>query len=241
MSLEIDIKEKGFTFLRRCDTEPTKIHVKCNKCGKEYLRNKYALLKKKHKHCNICVVRSFHSPEKKVGEVYKGLEIVKYLGSDGYFKSVYTFKCICGKLFDARLNNVQYGKTSSCGCKKSEYIKRNYRKPIEDIAVNRIFQGMTDKRRKVSNSLSKSQVKDLIFKPCHYCGTEESNTTISKNGNRSIKHNGIDRVDSSKGYEAGNVVTCCKVCNVMKSTLSVDEFKEHIIKLYNKFTNKDVK
>jgi len=34
----------------------------------------------------------------------------------------------------------------------------------------------------------------------------------------------IDRIDSSKGYEPGNVVLCCFAVNLMKQSLSVGEF-----------------
>ena len=53
-----------------------------------------------------------------------------------------------------------------------------------------------------------------------------------------LKYNGIDRVDSSKGYEYNNVVSCCKNCNSAKMQLSIKEFKEHIIKIYNHFASK---
>lgn len=44
-------------------------------------------------------------------------------------------------------------------------------------------------------------------------------------------YNGIDRVDSKKGYVAGNVVTCCRNCNQAKSDKSIDEFEEWAIRL----------
>lgn len=48
-------------------------------------------------------------------------------------------------------------------------------------------------------------------KPCYYCDAE-------------ISLIGLDRVDNSRGYAIGNVVSCCKVCNVAKARLSQDEF-----------------
>ncbi len=35
---------------------------------------------------------------------------------------------------------------------------------------------------------------------------------------------GLDRLDSKKGYVTGNCVPCCRRCNFMKGTLTVDEF-----------------
>lgn len=54
---------------------------------------------------------------------------------------------------------------------------------------------------------------------CQYCGN--------------VGNNGLDRVDSSKGYTLDNVVSCCTTCNVMKNTLSVEQFKQHLHKIIN--------
>lgn len=48
-------------------------------------------------------------------------------------------------------------------------------------------------------------------KPCFYCG--EDIDTI-----------GIDRIDNSIGYIEDNIVSCCKLCNLMKRSLSQKEF-----------------
>jgi hypothetical protein len=46
-----------------------------------------------------------------------------------------------------------------------------------------------------------------------------------------FRYNGIDRVDSSMGYVAGNVVPCCSTCNRMKLDHSYDDFIAHIKKI----------
>jgi hypothetical protein len=50
---------------------------------------------------------------------------------------------------------------------------------------------------------------------CWYCGYV--NKTI-----------GLDRIDSSRGYVMGNVVSCCARDNAAKSNLSQQEFFEQI-------------
>ena len=40
--------------------------------------------------------------------------------------------------------------------------------------------------------------------------------------------NGIDCIDSSKGYVEGNVVPCCKSCNEMKSSKSSEDFLRQV-------------
>lgn len=80
--------------------------------------------------------------------------------------------------------------------------------------------------------------KSIVFKPCTYCGKTDIRLSIS-NKNKSnltdeqiekytVRMNGIDRVDSSKGYVDGNMVPCCSTCNWMKSNLLVGEFLAHI-------------
>lgn len=64
-------------------------------------------------------------------------------------------------------------------------------------------------------------------KPCHYCGGLI--TTI-----------GLDRVDSSKGYFVDNVVPCCEVCNIIKSTLPVDAWLSHLRRIVAKADGLDV-
>lgn len=47
-------------------------------------------------------------------------------------------------------------------------------------------------------------------------------------GRKLIRCHGIDRIDSGQGYIQGNVVTCCAVCNQMKSDLDVSIFLDQI-------------
>ena len=47
--------------------------------------------------------------------------------------------------------------------------------------------------------------------PCHYCGVSGPN--------------GIDRKYSTKAYQKGNCVPCCKHCNYVKGNLSAKDFK----------------
>ncbi len=76
-------------------------------------------------------------------------------------------------------------------------------------------------RRKLEFQLSKEEFDEFCGKSCHYCGSEMIGI-------------GIDRVDNTKGYITGNVVPCCKFCNLMKRTLTEKEFINHIKKIYDK-------
>lgn len=75
------------------------------------------------------------------------------------------------------------------------------------------------KKLKRPFKISIEYFKTFWKKPCSYCGDE-------------IETIGLDRTDSKKGYIEGNIVSCCFVCNGMKSKLSSEEFKEQIKKIY---------
>lgn len=47
----------------------------------------------------------------------------------------------------------------------------------------------------------------------------------------------LDRIDSSKGYIEGNVVITTNKINIMKSDLSIEDFKNQIISIYNNISN----
>lgn len=50
----------------------------------------------------------------------------------------------------------------------------------------------------------------------------------------------VDRIDSNKGYIKGNIIICEDKINVMKSNLSIKEFKERIVNIYNNLNNIDL-
>lgn len=70
---------------------------------------------------------------------------------------------------------------------------------------------------------------------CHYCGASPSNISMRERKKASYIFNGIDRLNNLLGYTIENCVPCCEICNIMKLTLTVEEFKEHITKIYNHF------
>lgn len=70
-------------------------------------------------------------------------------------------------------------------------------------------------------NLTEDQFHNLIYMPCYYCSAIESKG-----------FNGIDRMDSTRGYELDNCVSCCDECNTMKGALDNVTFikrAEHIL------------
>ncbi len=85
--------------------------------------------------------------------------------------------------------------------------------------------------RDIKMELSPEIFELLVLQPCYYCGI------IQTKG-----FNGVDRMDSTRGYEIDNCVSCCDECNTMKGALDNATFikrAEHIL-TYNGIINENL-
>jgi hypothetical protein len=87
-------------------------------------------------------------------------------------------------------------------------------------------------RREVENLISIDEYALLTRGNCHYCNAPPTNWTkhtgSNHTGSNHIQYNGIDRVDNNLPYIMGNLVSCCKLCNGMKSGLTTSDFQQHV-------------
>lgn len=65
--------------------------------------------------------------------------------------------------------------------------------------------------RGISVAITFEQFVAMVSQPCYYCGRENDSK-------------GLDRVNSSVGYEVGNVVSCCGGCNLSKHVKTKSDF-----------------
>jgi hypothetical protein len=79
------------------------------------------------------------------------------------------------------------------------------------------------RKRGIEWHLTEEQFRVLVLSPCHYTGRLPSLVHRSSGGAQVVV-NGIDRLDNSKGYEAGNCVPCCADVNYAKRALSPADF-----------------
>jgi hypothetical protein len=102
--------------------------------------------------------------------------------------------------------NYQKYKEKALACSKRNTDKRNS-DPLRRIAF---LIKEADKRNK-DWTLSYDEAMMFWNKECHYCGDE-------------VEGLHLDRINSEVGYQLDNVVSACGVCNIMKYTLSQDNF-----------------
>jgi hypothetical protein len=82
-------------------------------------------------------------------------------------------------------------------------------------------------------SLTYEQFQALTGQNCSYCGLPPKPIKWKQKRGPCL-FNGIDRVVNSKGYEPGNTVTCCWLCNLFKGGLSCCEFLKWTKAVYAK-------
>lgn len=80
-------------------------------------------------------------------------------------------------------------------------------------------------KRGLDFSLSEDDFMAIATGTCIYCGS--CCESIHKNHGHYVVYTGVDRLDNRIGYTNENSVSCCKLCNYFKSTLSVETFLEH--------------
>ena len=163
------------------------------------------------------------------GERFGKLTVVEYCRERRAYKCL----CDCGNFTYARPDNLISGRHSACFC--GQHAPRlGQRLPNEQGCINEIYKGYRERcpKRGYEFELTKEEFSAMILQNCHYCGIPPDTHRKCKNG-RVFVYNGIDRIDNNVGYKKGNIVTACKVCNYAKNTLSLEEWKAWIVRIYS--------
>jgi hypothetical protein len=121
-------------------------------------------------------------------------------------------ECRCGAEKTLTSKVLLSGTSRSCGCGKTQFQKEAAVRRHPDSAMRRLISvyRSSAKSRSLCWELTYFQATLLFGSNCHYCGV--------------APRNGIDRVDSAKGYFFDNCVPCCAICNRMKLDLDKEEF-----------------
>ena len=147
--------------------------------------------------------------------------------------------CECGTIDYVRKDYLLKGSSKSCGCLKKDLARQKGKKQKTEIGYIRSLFGdcrRSSKKRKIDFDLKFEEYKSLCILKCYYCNSEPSLRKIKNPTGIPLPTNGIDRKDSSKGYTKENSVSCCWLCNNIKNSTHIDDFLNHIQKIY-KHTN----
>jgi hypothetical protein len=153
-------------------------------------------------------------------------------------------RCDCGFEGEFIACNIYSGHTKSCRHCAPRIAGETRRRGGSGVSnINAVLNGYRKHAKAAGRcfDLTNEQFFCLTQSDCHYCGAKPSNVEdtagrASSSPTSAVQpfvYSGLDRVDSSKGYELSNVVPCCKRCNSAKSDMPQDEFLGHIASIYN--------
>ena len=222
--IELEISSQGFSnngwkLLKKLRNSNNNYYalIKCEKCGYEKLVNYYNFVNGKQRKCPTCRYYDL------IGTVIGSTEIldvdhIEYItresGKKTEYRPYYKVKCTkCG-----HIHIKLYNKTNWLNYKGCQRCVASF----DDSKLNRLknVYKSNAKVRNISWDLTDSEFLELVTKSCAYCGHTQ-------------EYNGIDRIDSNKGYTINNCVPCCSWCNTMKLDHSLEEFLQHITNIYN--------
>jgi hypothetical protein len=167
-------------------------------------------------------------PCKHIGKKFGRLTVLEKVGNRKNGATILKCQCDCGTIKNINYCNlsVKNGKgTLSCGCYHKEVIAS--KNPW--LTEYNKYICSTVKSRNLSFTLTQEQFQHLCQSSCFYCQTRpQTKMHVGKDF-----RNGIDRICSDQGYNINNVVPCCHTCNIMKNTLSQDEFLNKIKIIYH--------
>lgn len=106
--------------------------------------------------------------------------------------------------------------------------------PYGEAAMNGFYATYkrNAKKRNLYFDLTKEQFRTLTAQACTYCGEVPNRERLySRYFYGGFVGNGIDRVDSLKGYTIENCVSCCFTCNRMKGKLPKQVFLTQVRKI----------
>lgn len=168
------------------------------------------------------------------GKRFGKLFVIELCGSING-RSFWSCVCDCGNYKKVRGSDLVNQKSQSCGCLKNELDKPDRNRQLLETLYSKMKRNAI--RRGLEFSLKIGLFENLISQNCFYCDStpktiwrDEVNKKIISGSE--LRYNGLDRVDSDRGYTIDNVVPCCIICNRMKMDSDFYSFLDHIKQIY---------
>ncbi len=159
-------------------------------------------------------------------------------------------KCDCGTEFMVPAKRlVDTHAPMSCGCATYAFIAAGSEKRRHPRRASLNLQYTTHKTNAKNRGyfpLSREEWEKIVFLPCRYCGeidnrgrqksraanNKYSKFTVEEEAAYTVAVNGVDRIDSQRGYEIDNCAPCCSMCNSMKNGYTEADFFQRVKRVY---------
>lgn len=143
---------------------------------------------------------------------------------------VWLMECDCGKETEIPTSKIR--RNRSCGCQ--QFGKEGY---IPKHRKHALYAAIRYRHKRSTGSIDGVIDIDTFWSAsnenCHYCDAPPSNQMLGET------YQGLDKVDPSGGYTYDNIVPCCFKCNFAKQDMSLQEFRDHVIRIYNHLEAQD--
>jgi hypothetical protein len=187
--------------------------------------------------CKQCRYVNVELVNKKFGY----LQVIEMVGQNEKGYILWRLVCDCGNEVIKPSVYITGSTFPSCGCYLTSDTYKKKASPTKDYEKRLTKTIYTNYKRRGKQSgkgfdLSMEDFSSMIQQDCFYCGAIPSNSISTRyrvHDNKSLSYNGLDRVDSGKGYTMDNVVTCCIRCNMGKLDYEQEEFYEWISNVYS--------
>ena len=170
---------------------------------------------------------TFHGNAKNLlGRKLGTLTILEEAGRNSKGSLVWRCRCDCGNVVLRRGSALLRRVDPNCGCKTAEKMALALVKPGTPMrTAYKQYLNQARQRGRIFD-LTEEEFAKLVQLPCAYCGVIGSMLKATKYDE--IRINGLDRIDSSRGYFVENCDPCCPRCNRMKLDMGPKEFLEHV-------------
>ena len=178
-----------------------------------------------------------------VGLRVGSIQVIRRFGKCPTTKTwVWVCKCDCGNTGNIRAARITHAQRFqlglTCGCGKGKTGPSWKGKSAKETLWGKYR--ISSRRREIEFSLSREEFFETACGACFYCGKPPRLWKPKNSTNGALLCNGIDRVDSAKGYVSGNCVPCCRQCNVAKLDYSQADFYRWIKRVHDHMLSKIV-
>ena len=188
-------------------------------CGRKKTVISGNLVQNKSLSCGTCV-----KIPNLLGKTFDGITVVEYLGID--YNST-TKKVAYWLVKDIRGFTKKLRTAEILAHKRTNKVLPKHPDDIEISSRYSKYKSHSKEKNR-EFKITFNEFNDLVKKSCHYCGNIGGHSH-----NSALKFNGLDRIDSTKGYTLDNVVSSCYTCNRAKSNMPYKTFIEWINNLVN--------
>lgn len=204
------------------------VEFKCD-CGNVEWKHWSSVKSGKTIQCSECRNKSHRTPIN-IGEKYKHWTVIG--NAERFGKQLrYKCRCDCGHeqyMTAAALNSkTRWFRCKHCATLQTIEERAIERGKVGDLTLSRLnYIKSKAELRHISFNLTTQYLWDLYLKQNKKCA-------ITGDTLASINNASLDRIDSSKGYEEGNVQWTTKQANLSKHIMSMTELKEFCKKVLN--------